>query len=448
VLAALVLTLGVLPAGGVAAAPPPGPGPADLSGLGAGAPIPGRWIVRYADGVDAEAVTARLARRGGPLAGRPVRAVFGAAVRGATVTMSAADAAALAARPEVVSVEPDRVIRLDPVAATARGTKHAAGPGNVGVAGPGPTGTAPASSPLPARFAQTEDLPWGLDRIDTRCTSRDTCTARYDQRYRYTSSGGPVIVYVLDTGIRASHREFRTASGQSRVLTQVSFTQDGINTDCNGHGTHVAGTIGGRTTGVAKNVRFRIVKVLDCAGQGSYEGVIAGLNWVLLRHTPGTRAVVNMSLGGPASSSLDAAVRALIGAGITVVVASGNSGMGACGTSPARVAEALSVNASERWDKDAIFSNGGPCTDLHAPGVGVKSAGLSGDAAYAWKSGTSMAAPHVAGCVARLLVAQPALTPPQVQSIIKARASANVLDFPYGYLAGTPNRLLHCRADW
>ena len=423
------------------------PGLIEGSGVAAGTPIPGRWIVRYADGVDPVVATARLARPGAPLAGRKVRAVFEAALHGAAVTMTPGEAASLAARPEVVSVEPDRVIRLDPDAVPAATRPKAPGR-RLGSTGSVPTGATAASSVLPARFAQTDDLPWGLDRTDTRCTARDSCTGRYDGRYRYTSSGGPVIVYVLDTGIRASHQEFRTPSGVSRVLTQVNFTEDGRNTDCNGHGTHVAGTIGGRTTGVAKHVRFRSVKVLDCHGIGSYFGVIAGLNWVLQRHTPGTRAVVNMSLGGPAFDGLDAAVRALIRAGITVVVASGNQGTDACATSPARVTQAVTVNAAERWDRDASFSNGGPCTDLHAPGVGVKSAWGGGDAAYAWRSGTSMAAPHVTGCVARLLVAQPGLTPAQVQSIVKARASTNALEFPYGYLAGTPNRLLHCRADW
>ena len=429
VLALAATTVGGIPgAGAQAAGPRAAKGPAGAApggevpaGLAAGAAIPGRWIVRFADGTDPSEAVARLARRAGPLAGRPVRAVYTKVLRGAAVTMSAADAARLAGHPEVVAVEPDRVVSLAETSSTAAASAAAA----------------------------QVDPPWGLDRIDTRCTSRSTCTARYDRRYRYSSAGGQVIAYVLDTGIRASHREFRTASGTtSRVLAQVNTTLDGRDEDCNGHGTHVAGTIGGRTFGVAKNVRFRIAKVLDCTGRGSYTSVIAGLDWVRAQHRPGTRAVLNLSLGGPPSDSLDAAVRAVIAAGITVVVASGNSGADACVVSPARVTQAITVNAAERWDKDASFSNGGPCTDLHAPGVGIPSAWHTSDTAQAWKSGTSMAAPHVAGCVARLLGAQPTLGPGAVQSTIKARASTGVLTFPYGHLSGTPNRLLYCRPDW
>ena len=238
--------------------------------------------------------------------------------------------------------------------------------------------------------ATQENATWGLDRIDQS-------NLPLNKKYDYISDGTNVRAYVIDTGILANHVEFngRTIPGYS-AIGAISNT-----TDCNGHGTHVAGTIGGTNYGVAQNVSLVPVRVLDCNGSGSTTGVIAGLEWVTANAVK--PAVANMSLGGGASTALDNAVSALVASGVTVVVAAGNSRADACKSSPARVPSAITVAASDKNDVFASFSNYGSCVDIIAPGVNITSAWWTSSTATGTISGTSMASPHVAGVVARLL---------------------------------------------
>lgn len=269
---------------------------------------------------------------------------------------------------------------------------------------------------IDARSVQTSP-PWGLDRIDQRARPLDA-------RYEYgNSTGAGVRAYIVDTGIRPTHVDFN-----GRVITGYSSINDGRGTDdCNGHGTHVGGTVAGMNYGVAKGATLVPIRVLGCDGSGTMSTVIAGLDWIRVNHPSNTPGVVNMSLGGGASTDLDFAVRSVINAGLTVVVASGNSGLDACAFSPARVGPAITVNASRDNDTYAWFSNYGSCTDVYAPGVGVQSAYYTSDTSVASLSGTSMAAPHVAGVVARLLQSDPTMTPAAIDAAIKA--SATYIDF-------------------
>lgn len=264
---------------------------------------------------------------------------------------------------------------------------------------------------------------WGLDRIDQ--ISRPLSST-----YNYTSTGSGVDAYVIDTGILGTHTEF--TSRMNPGFSAIGNAAD--TTDCNGHGTHVSGTIGGSTYGVAKAVSLVPVRVLDCAGSGSTSGVIAGINWAITNHQPGVKAVANMSLGGGASSALDTAVNNLINDGVIVVVAAGNSRQDACKSSPARVPAAITVAASDVSDIFASFSNRGKCVDIIAPGVGITSSWIRNTSDTETISGTSMASPHVAGAVAR------ALSVGRSASNVLAEASTNkVTQVP----AGTPNKLLY-----
>jgi len=264
---------------------------------------------------------------------------------------------------------------------------------------------------------------WGLDRIDQQ-------SLPLNSTYSYTFSGAGVDAYVIDTGILGTHSEFagRMGSGYSAI-------SDGNGTtDCNGHGTHVAGTIGGTTYGVAKQATLIPVRVFGCTGSTTNSAIIGGINWAITNHLPGVKAVANMSLGGGASSALDSAVNNLISDGVTVVVAAGNSKQDACKSSPARVPAAITVAASDRNDVFATFSNRGRCVDIIAPGVAIDSAWFSGTTAVNSISGTSMASPHVAGAVARALSANRSVT----QVLVEASTS-KVTRVP----TGTPNKLLY-----
>jgi subtilisin family serine protease len=278
----------------------------------------------------------------------------------------------------------------------------------------------------------TQDQPvWGLDRIDQS-------SLPLDARFTYDDSAGVgVRAYVVDTGIRADHSEFT-----GRVLPGFTSINDGRGTaDCNGHGTHVSGTISGTRYGVAKLSAVVPVRVLDCNGSGTWSGVIAGLDWIAAVHPTGQPAVANLSLGGGANSSVDTAVRSLITKGVSVVVAAGNSNADACLSSPARVLEAVTVAASDSADFRASFSNHGNCVDIFAPGVGIVSATASSPTSTASYSGTSMASPHTAGAVALILARQPTATPTLISSMLINDSTAGVIS----NALSTPNRLLKVR---
>jgi subtilisin family serine protease len=268
--------------------------------------------------------------------------------------------------------------------------------------------------------------PWGLDRIDQR-------DLPLSQTYSYTTTGAGVNVYIIDTGIRRTHTQFG-----GRAFIGFDAIGDGQNTnDCNGHGTHVAGTVGGSTFGVAKGVRLFAVRVLSCNGSGSNSGVIAGVNWVTSNHID--PAVANMSLGGGASTALDSAVRNSIAAGVTYAVSAGGSNTNAANFSPARVAEAITVGSSTISDARSSFSSFGSVVDIFAPGSSIPSAWFTSDTATATLSGTSMASPHVAGVAARILQGNPGASPATVRNEIVNNATLNRLT---GIPTGTSNRLL------
>jgi subtilisin family serine protease len=240
---------------------------------------------------------------------------------------------------------------------------------------------------------------------------------------------------VIDTGIRVTHQTFG-----GRAVWGTNTTGDGTNTDCNGHGTHVAGTIGGSQYGVAKAVHLVAIKVLNCQGSGTSASVVAGIDYVTAQHATGTPAVANMSLGGGANTAIDYAVRNSIAAGVSYAIASGNSNANACNTSPARVAEAITVNASDINDARASFSNYGSCTDIFAPGVNITSSWNTSDTATNTISGTSTATPHVAGAAALYLAANPGASPATVQQALKDNATLGHITNPG---TGSPNRLLY-----
>jgi subtilisin family serine protease len=269
--------------------------------------------------------------------------------------------------------------------------------------------------------------PWGLDRIDQR-------NRPLSATYTYNWTGSGVRAYVIDTGIRTSHTQF---GGRA---SNVFDAFGGSGADCNGHGTHVAGTIGGSTYGVAKSALLRGVRVLDCNGSGSNSGVIAGVDWVRNNHI--APAVANMSLGGGVSSALDTAVNNLSNAGVTIAVAAGNSNTNACNSSPARAANAITVGSTTTTDARSSFSNFGTCLDIFAPGSGILSAWFSSNTATATLSGTSMASPHVAGVAALYKQANPSASATTIRNAIVNNATTNVVT---NAGTGSPNRLLYSR---
>jgi subtilisin family serine protease len=324
--------------------------------------------------------------------GGTVRRTYRHALNGFEVRMSEQDARRLAADSAVRYVEQNHTV-------------HA-------------TGT---QSPTPS---------WGIDRVDQR-------NLPLDNSYTYPNGGSGVTAYIVDTGVRFSHQDFggRAVSGADTV------DNDNDATDCNGHGTHVAGTVGGSSYGMAKEVRLVGVRVLDCSGSGTLAGVIAGIDWVTGDHDAGEPAVANMSLGGGVNQSLNDAVAASIADGVTYAVAAGNeSGSNACSRSPASTPEAITVGASEINDARASYSNIGTCLDIFAPGTDITSAWYTSDTATDTISGTSMATPHVAGAAAMVLAATPSSTPQQVRDKLVADATSGVVSDPG---TGSPNLLLY-----
>lgn len=271
--------------------------------------------------------------------------------------------------------------------------------------------------------------PYGLDRIDQR-------DRPLNGTYVYDYVGSAVRAYVIDSGILAGHTDFG-----GRVLSGYTAIADGRgSSDCNGHGTHVAGTIGGATYGVAKSVRLVPVRVFGCTGGSSNSTIIAGIDWVRANRV--LPAVANMSLGGGASSSIDTATNNLINSGVTVVVAAGNDNANACNYSPARVTNAITVGSTTSTDARSSFSNFGTCVNIFAPGSSIKSTWYTSTTATNTISGTSMASPHVAGAAVLVLAADNAASPATVRSRIYTKATTNRLS---GIGSGSPNRLLYSR---
>ncbi|HEV7588734.1 MAG TPA: S8 family peptidase [Longimicrobium sp.] len=348
--------------------------------------VPDRYIVVLKAGADAPG----LAQRTANAHGGTVHFVYQAALNGFAATLPPQAVEALRHNPQVDYIERDQIMYAG---------------------------------------ATQSPATWGLDRIDQH-------NLPLNNTFNYTYTGSGVHVWVIDTGLRADHSEFT-----GRVGSAWSYVADGMGTaDCgSGHGTHVAGTIGGTTYGVAKGVTIHSVRVFDCNGAEYNSSVIAGVNGVTANATQ-RPAVANMSLWGPASTALDNAVQNSINSGITyVVIAGNNSGANACNYSPARVAAAITVGATTSTDARASFSNIGNCIDIFAPGESITSAGISSSTATAVMSGTSMAAPHVAGAAAQYLQENPSATPATVQSTLITRATTGVLS---NLGTGSPNRLV------
>lgn len=271
---------------------------------------------------------------------------------------------------------------------------------------------------------------WGLDRVDQRNLPLDTF-------YNYSTDASNVTAYIIDTGIRTTHGQFggRASDGYDAIDGSLPAA------DCNGHGTHVAGTVGGSGYGVAKGVKLKAVRVLDCAGSGTWTQVINGVNWVAANRV--LPAVANMSLGGSYYAPLNTAVQGAIGAGVTFAIAAGNSNANACSYSPASTANAITVGATTSADARASYSNYGTCLDIFAPGSSITSAWYTSDTATNTISGTSMATPHVAGAAALYLASNPAATPAQVATALINASTLNKVTSPG---TGSPNRLLYTGA--
>ncbi len=353
-------------------------------------PLPDRYIVVLKPDSASSGGRPALARLAQALLARhrgTVHRVYGHALWGFSARMSRRSAALLAADPRVAFVEEDGIVRLAADGAAS----------------------------------------WGLDRIDQRDLPLDGI-------YGSTSIGGGVNVYVIDTGIRSSHVELA-----GRVLEGFTAVRDGRGTlDCNGHGTHVSGTIGGASFGVAPGVLLVPVRVLSCRGFGTKSGVIAGVDRVTANHVK--PAVANMSLGAVRSPAIDRAVKGSIETGVTYAVAAGNENANACFFSPANVGPALRVGASDIADRRASFSNKGACVDLFAPGVSIASAWATSDTATSTISGTSMASPHVAGVAALYMSTHPDAAPAEVTGAVVLAATTGRLS---GLGFRSPNLLLY-----
>ena len=391
VTAAVATATAALSLGSAAAAAPDGPErstgkPAPVVGTNSPRAIPDRYIVVMDKTVTA-AQRRNVADQAGANGGQ-VHFRYSSAIKGFAATLPARAVDRLRSNPNVSYIEADQRVAAD-------------------------TTQSPAT--------------WGLDRIDQRALP-------LNNSYTYTPTGSGVNAYIIDTGIRRTHSQFG-----GRAFSGYTAINDGRGSDdCHGHGTHVAGTVGGSTYGVAKAVRLYAVRVLDCTGNGTDSGVIAGIDWVTANKV--RPAVANMSLGGGASSALDNAVTNSINSGVTYAVAAGNDGLNACNYSPARAAAAITVGSTTSTDARSSFSNYGTCLDVFAPGSSITSSWYTSDTATNTISGTSMATPHVAGVAALYLQGNTGAAASTVRDAIVNTSTANVVT---GAGTGSPNRLLY-----
>lgn len=356
---------------------------------------PARYVVTFQPGVNAQSMSSTWVGLG-----LKVVRVYGTLLSGVAVDLTAAQAASLAADPNVARIEAD----------------------------------------VPVKASATQSgASWALDRIDS---SDPNFTANFSYP---DSAGSGVQVFAVDGGLQS---EFEIFPGypspnpefEGRVRTGFSFVDDGNGTlDCYGHGTHVAGLIASTTYGVAKSATLIPVKVLDCDGNGNMSDVVAALDWIAANRDQSKPTVVNISVSGPASDSLDEAVNRLSDSGVTVIVAAGNNESDGCKFSPARAAASIAVGATTNFDARALFSNTGPCVDVYAPGVNIESTGHTRNKKIFTSAGTSSSSAIVAGVAALILSIEPGLTPTQVRERIAASATAGILQ-KVG--EGSPNLLV------
>lgn len=351
----------------------------------------GRYIVLYNETYESQVKPSfAAASRANDLAsayGASVDQTYSRAIKGFSAVMSPEQARRMSSDSRIKLIEPDRIVEVS---------------------------------------GQQTNAPWNLDRIDQRALP-------WNSTYNYSGSGAGVHVYILDTGIRTTHQEFG-----GRASVAYDAIGDGQNgNDCNGHGTHVAGIVGGSTWGVAKQAYLHAVRVIPCSGSGLLSSVLAGVDWVTANHV--SPAVANISATAQGSSlSLEAAINNSIASGVVYTIAAGNGAGDACNFTPARVPNALTIGASDV--SDLRNSNGGPCVDLFAPGINIVSAGIASDTASQTMSGSSMASPMVAGVAALYLAANPAANPLSVSQAIKSAATPNVLNT---FDTTSPNLLLY-----
>jgi subtilisin family serine protease len=356
--------------------------PAPAFSASPGSAIPGSYIVVLNEGADPRAVAA--------VAGVDPQYVYEHALNGFAANLNQGQLTALERNPHVSYIEEDQVFSI---------------------------------------AATQTNATWGLDRTDQR-------DRPLDGKYNYNRTGYNVYAYIIDTGIRTTHEQFGSRA------RNIYDAFGGNGSDCNGHGTHVAGTVGGSVHGMAKGVYLRGLRVLDCNGSGSTSGIIASVDWLRNNHVK--PAVANMSLGGGYSSSLNTAVNNLYNAGVLVVVAAGNSNANACNYSPASAGNAYTIASSTSSDAKSSFSNYGSCVNLYAPGSSITSTWYSSNTATNTISGTSMASPHVAGLAALIFETNRTASPGAVAKWITDNASTNRIS---GNPTGTPNRLIF-KSTW
>ena len=353
--------------------------------------VPNRYIVllnpKYVD-ESAPAIESEAAYLGSVYGGK-IKKTYSSALRGFAAEMSEETALALSQDDRVSLVEQDGYTHIEATQASAT---------------------------------------WGLDRIDQRSLPLDT-------NYSYSTDASNVHAYIIDSGIRTSHVEFG-----GRATKDFDAVGDGQNgNDCNGHGTHVAGTVGSASYGVAKNVRLHAVRVLPCTNSGLVSDLIEGIDWVRANHVKPAVANISITASGP-STSVDTAIQSAVNAGVTMVVAAGNNNLDACNYSPARASKAITVGATYNADQKAGYSNFGSCVDIWAPGSLITSVSYANDLDARSMSGTSMASPHVAGVAALYLASNPSASPTTVTQNIVDNATAGVVT---GLDAVSPNKLLY-----